>query len=112
MEIALNAELNSAAPLVKLEAKEAAVVGAGLIQVTYTNIGKGSALNFQCWIDHDELPHLQALSQRRVSTAVGVGESSTLTWSLDDNELPQLRLGADISAQYEDIFGRVFESGV
>ena len=105
VEIAVNTELNSATPVIRLEA----VQGGDGIRITYSNIGKGPALMVQIWILHDEFPHLMGAAHRHNEPAFGVGRDGVHPWTSAVG-LPELRLGADIVAQYQDVFRRVFES--
>lgn len=99
-EIALNAELNSAVPIVDLNATSYD----GRIRVELENIGRGPALNLQLWLNHTEAPPLA----RANFTAIGANQSRDYDWQGAD--MPRLELGLDILAQYEDVHRRVFET--
>lgn len=106
VKIALNSEQNAVAPLIRLALGPS---GGGMLQVRCENVGKGAALNLQCWINHDALAHLQSRENRRTETALGAGDTYVASWA-GEPEIPTPARNRDIYAQYEDIFRRMFES--
>ena len=107
VEAALRSERNAAAPVVVMSATQDAE---RIVHMLYRNIGRGPAPNLQCCLRHDELPSLGGLSMRHTRTGLGVGEDGTATWIREQGRLPILQLGTDIVAQYNDVFGNLFES--
>ncbi|MDA1347766.1 MAG: hypothetical protein O3A47_02715 [Chloroflexi bacterium] len=105
-QTAVNAEHNAMAPVIKLSATQ---VGGTGIRVDYWNVGKGPAMNLTIWIRHSEKPHLETIEFQQNETAVGVGEDGAFRW-VEDQDLPGLRLGAEIVARYNDVFKRTLES--
>ncbi len=105
-EIAMNSEQNAVIPILKITI--APTIGKNL-RVSYENIGKGPALNLQCWLSHEELPALKSMDNRQNNCAVGAGDGGIFVWDTGAG-LPDRHLGFDIIAQYDDIFRRSFES--
>ncbi len=96
---------NAAVPVIKLDAEQS---GSGT-HFKYHNIGRGPALNLQFWISHEDFPEMESAQHRIFRTATGPGESGQGAWG-EQHELPRLSQGVDIITQYEDVFGRLFES--
>ena len=116
--VALIAEKNAVAPLIKLKLNPV-TTSLYILQVAYENIGRGPALNLKIWLDVDgELfSYLKSDIEKSKSyhTAVGVGESEIHNWIGDGNStppryLPDANSGFDIVAEYSDVFGQDFES--
>lgn len=105
-EIMLNAEYNTATPVIKLK-----VEGRGQIKITWENVGKGPALNLRCWIEDNKHPELQA--DKMSSTAIAVGESDMGFVSADIHTgIKDYVLDAGcVRAKYESIFkNKTYES--
>ena len=118
VEIALNAEKNAVAPLIKFQLFVTSTSFYGL-QANYENIGKGPALNLKLWIDADGeiFSYLKGDVEKSISfqTAVGVGESGSRTWigdtlTVPPRHLPANNAGFNVIAEYTDVFGQGFES--
>jgi hypothetical protein len=113
LQLALNAEYNAASPVIRLVASP---LVAGGISVTCENVGRGPALNFQCWIECDGFDSLLAPLNRRNATAMGAEGQVPFLWEGGikppgmNLRLPSFKDGLDIIAQYDDVFGRPFES--
>lgn len=105
-QIMLSTEFNAAAPVIKLEVK-----GRGQISVTWENIGKGPALNLQCWIEDEGHPELR--EYKTSSTAIAVGKSDTGFICADLHTGIQdyvLQVGC-VRVQYESVFkNKTYES--
>ena len=102
-EIMLNAEYNAAAPVIKLEAG-----GTGDISIAWENVGKGPALNFQCWIEDEEHAELRAGKKVKFHTAIAAGESGLDTIHM---EIQGYKLGVGyVRARYQSVFGKTYES--
>jgi len=105
------AQVNSAAPVVMLEASYNEGTSETEIAVSWKNIGKGPALNFRCWVEDKECPDLRVPRKAICRTAVEVALSENMCTGLIHTEIPGYRLGVGyIRAQYESIFNRTYES--
>lgn len=102
-KIMLNAEFNAAAPVIKLEAG----VGKGKVFVNWENVGKGPALNFQCWVEDEEHPALRG--QKVFAQIVAVGD--TPSQREIDTGIQNYVLGIGyIKARYQSVFKKTYES--
>lgn len=102
-EIMLNAEYNAAAPVIRL-----ATSGTGDISIDWENVGKGPALNFQCWIEGEEHAELRIGKKVRFHTVIAAGESGHDTIY---TEIKGYKLGVGyIKARYQSVFRKTYES--
>ena len=105
------AQVNSAAPVVMLEASYNEEPSGVAISVSWKNIGKGPALNFRCWVEDGEHPDLRVPRKAICRTAIEVALSESMPTGFIYTEIPGYRLGVGyIRAQYESIFNRTYES--
>ena len=104
-------QVNSAAPVVMLEARYNEEPSGVTISVSWKNIGKGPALNFRCWVEDEDHPGLRVLRKAICRTAIEVALSESMSTGFIYTEIPGYRLGIGyIRAQYESIFNRTYES--
>lgn len=94
------------APVVELDAS-----GTRDIEVGFLNIGAGPALNFRCWIEDPQYPHLKSKRHCISRRAVGISHSDIASTGIIPTGLPNYSLGQGyIRAQYEDVFGITYET--
>ena len=108
-QVALNAEMNTVAPVVNIEVDFAHDRG---IRVIVHNVGRGPALNFRMWLEADDSQFWYLKSDRTKDeafrTAVAADQSGPYTWTNDMGPLPERSGGFDIIAQYSDVHHRSF----
>lgn len=115
-EIALNAEYNSAAPVISINLSKTSatttVLAAGKsfsgteYWIEFTNIGKGPSLNLRCWIEEPNQPQFRNTAYYTTAVAVGSGAAGGVSVPV-----PNHKLGFGyIRVQYESIFGVTYES--
>ncbi len=108
--IAINSMMNGHTPVIKLVAVPLIdLSGMTGIKLTFKNVGPGPALNLRCWIQHDELPHLSSDANKSTNIALGTDEDGNYSWP-SSLRLPDFHNGFTVIAQYNDIYGRRFES--
>lgn len=96
---------NAVAPVIELEA---ASIGIEEVNVGFSNIGLGPALNFRCWIEDEQYPRLRTAHKGIFRYALGRGDTGQRTIATG---IGGYKLGVGyIRAQYEDVFGRTYES--
>jgi len=94
------------APVVDLDAS-----GTSDIEVGFLNIGMGPALNFRCWVEDPQYPHLRSRQHCVSRCAVGTALNDIASTGIMRTGLPNYSLGQGyIRAQYEDVFGVTYES--
>jgi len=115
----VNAEFNAVAPVVQLLAADSVTSDMRTVRIYWKNVGKGPALNFQCWIDDPENLQLRNLSKAINRTAVAVDTSTDKgdfsNFVEIDTGIENYRLQytqACIRAQYKSVFGWTYESSL
>lgn len=102
-EIMLTAEFNAAAPIIKLFASEKEQEN---ITVDWENVGKGPALNLQCWIEDREHPELRMKEISRTAVAEREPDRDTISTNIKGYTLSV----GYLRAQYASVFGKTYES--
>lgn len=111
--IMVDEQLNSAAPVIVLEAahRKGPSKNEVEIEVRWMNIGKGPALNFRCWIEDGEHPELRVRQKAICRTAVEVALSDTVAIGTIHTGILEYTLGVGyVRAQYESVFKKTYES--
>lgn len=101
---------SSARPVIEIEAR-----GTKVVDISCTNIGVGPALNLRCWIEDEEHTgwrrgKTKVLCRMALGTGINNVAGKQIHTGIDGYTLHEGKGSGYVRAQYEDAFGRTYES--